>query len=692
MPTLNDLFPIDTAPSASVSLNDLFPIEEQPPPSLMQRATQSGGLLSPTNVGSLGGGILGGAVAGPPGAVMGAGLGAGLGRLSEQYLSPEGQHPASVGEALSKTGEATQTGMLQEMGGQIGGNLLTRGLQKILAPFAGRAAANAPMVQQAEQSLGVAADALPVSFQLNSPGVGQVEKMTSRFPVGSQMGEQFNEKLSNILQRSGTDFADQVAPGVSRDLSTLASYLRDARSVNQDAAEAAGHKLYDAVEQAAGTQPLPTPNLTDLALKIQQKADVLGGYANTAERKLGGLAQEGRLGPPAALQGLSANYYQQALQQLAGMGVSPGGELPFSLLRDIQSRSGALASAAERAGDHQLAGIYKQAYMAATDDIGNLSTVKPQLGPLLDTANEYWKRQVVAPFYERLPKDMGGLPNLATQAFKNAQPSDVVPRLAGPGVTPEIVEQAQRAVGPDNMQQAVAGVFHDLATRQAISSDGTFSLDRMLTKLRPENYNPDALEKLLGPQRYGDLQQLQDVWQGIKRSGTPGANPSGTGQAMGTMGQVFGIVSFASQEPLAAAGAYGGLRAAQGLGMSPLGEAAGIGGGAIAGALAQRAVGNPLSGVNLEENHPLLGNILRGGGVLTLTPPMLARVLFSPEGIRWLTKGLAVSPGTEEAARIGSQILARALPPAAAEASADSQDPNAELVNAILKRHAGVTE
>ncbi len=101
-----------------------------------------GGLAGGAAVGAAGG-IPTGGIASPAGAVLGGGLGYAGGKKAADALEAyAGQKPVpAMGESLIESGKDVATGAMMEMGGQVGGKVLQKGLEgagKVIKPILGR--------------------------------------------------------------------------------------------------------------------------------------------------------------------------------------------------------------------------------------------------------------------------------------------------------------------------------------------------------------------------------------------------------------------------------------------------------------------------------------------------------------------------------------------------------------------------
>lgn len=637
-------------------------------PTALQEATSPQGWLSPSNVGSVGGGALGaiaGAPLGPPGAflggVAGAGVGRGVGRASELAYEklfgqvPQAgtapmppQEPPTAGEALGEVGKATQRGMAEQSLGEVGGALMNKVIGKVLSPFAARTAENAPMIEEAKR-LGITN--LPASVQTGSPGLAQVERFTTRFPLGTETAQEAGTKLLGQVEQATKGVAERISPQTERDLAIVGENLKDAYSTRYKQARQAATGLYDEVEKLVGDTTFQPTNLQQVATTLAEQQQPLAGLGSTAARKGASLARTLTAEQPEmpsirGPSGVSLDPKSLPAKLLQDMGITTdtaaATPVSFRVLRDIQSRSGDFARKATDPGEKR---YFTMIHDAATKDIAAVRETVPRAGEILDIANAWWKRDVVGRFYPR-PGAAGEPVNQAVKALKGKDPSKIVAALTQPGVSREMIDKTKKAVGPDQWNNVTAAWLHDIATNKSVNPQtGEFSVQRFLTAISPQRYDPETLRAMLGNVRARDLEGLRNVLEHVQTMGTASANPSETGRAVMGGTQIYGMVRFLQSDPLAAIGTAAGYGAGKAVGYPGVG--AGIG--AATGFAAEKIY---------DPKKPLVSQ----GGIIVLSPPLLARLLFTPGGIQWLTKGLTTSPGTQEAVRIAGQISTRLMP------------------------------
>lgn len=634
-------------------------------PSALRETISEGGIASPSNVGSLAGGIVGTAAGlplvpatGPIGPTVTGMLGAGIGRmlgrggevLSRRLLGPGPQAgtvpdvspPPTAREDIASIGSAGTRGMAEQGAGEIGGRLLTRGLGRVLAPFAERAVANRPVVAEAAR-LGITD--LPASVRTGSQALAQWESLPGRVPIGTELATETREKLMTQAQQAVQDLAGRVSPGGSRDMATVGVAAQHARVGREAFAREASGELFDEVAKRAGDQGFAATNLQAVAGDLAKQIRSMGKFASPAARKGASLADTlanvSEPTIPTSMPGLSLDPKKLPAQLLADMGITEEGErrVTFGTLRDLQSAAGAFAREAKNDREKR---YFMQIYDAATADLDALRLSDPRAAELLDLAKATYRRDVVNRFMD-LPQGPKGPANEAIQAMRTAQPSEVVGLLTHPGVSQEMVEQAKRAVGPDQWNQVAAAWLHDLATVKSIDPQtGEFSLQRFMTAIAPKTYRRQTLEAILGPVRTRDLEGLRTVFDKIQRSAIGGANPSQSTRAALGAGQLYGIIRFAFEDPLSATGALAGYQLGKGAGKPALGATAGM-----------------AAGMAVSQWRDPSRSLMSRGGIVVLSPALLARILFSPGGIRWLSEGLKATPGTQAGIRAATQIASR---------------------------------
>ncbi len=455
--------------------------------------------------------------------------------------------------------------------------------------------------------------------------------------------------FANPARRVSAEFTQWAEEGLGQDAVTRAQLrevlgggkYRDLEHATQVAIETGDDALLRAVNQAGERM-----DLSPLPLQRSE--------TGTLAQKLG-LTRPDYAVDPNKLPGAFVAEHQLDVPR----------PLSFQTLREIQSRLGELARNAGQAGQRRVAGQYKMLFRAVTKDIEAIGETIPEVGPALQQANTFYRTKVVAPFFQDFFTK-------GKRAFDNADPQDVAAIVFRPGVSQQHVQLVKEAVGPKAYDGMLAAHMQESVSRAVNPQTGQFEVGRFLTQWGPKQYRDTSLQEMFG-QRYADFRELRDVLQNIQDSALGAANPSGTGRRIGTAGQFTGIISFALNNPGATVGGLiGGA-----LGKKAYGDA-----GMIAGGLAGGVAGNYLGGeLDLLPGGEYAGGLATAGGIVALSPIGLSRILFHPQGIKWLTTGLQVSPGTETALKLSARLIALANKPTPAEAS-----PVEELRNQIEEK------
>ena len=180
---------------------------------------------------------------------------------------------------------------------------------------------------------------------------------------------------------------------------------------------------------------------------------------------------------------------------------------------------------------------------------------------------------------------------------------------------PERVELVMKAANSSQeTDKIVRAWWENLIENSFDKSTGQFSGRRMMTQYGA--YSPEVKQVLLGANK-DKADRFAELAKTLDQSAVFGANPSGTGQALLSSGQ---LITLSTSGTLAITGA-------------------------MRGDLPQIAAATST-------------------GAVALTPALLAKVLMSPAGIDWMTIGLKAAPSSPERKIAQGKILAiaNALP------------------------------
>lgn len=550
----------------------------------------SGGSVTPEQIGTFA------AEAGPP--AVGQAIGATVGGMAPFPLSvasvPAGAATGAVvgkwvsnwllGRGMPSPEEQAaefKAGALTEVGGQG----LTRGL-----PFIQRQMLGAPSASMSPAT----AEAIRLSDDFRVPLTGgqatgssalmAVERVPSRFPIGSRPVTQFDEAqrvasseaVGRLRSSVGIPKTDATATG-----ETVGRGLEAA----QKAAKAEMDRLYEDAISAAGGVTIPGDNRIKAAAAYLAKEGLVApglqsgtglrsakaaqvgraatpGEAAQAARDTGAVARRLSKESPEALAALEAeikanpdNFRAVLKAQLPDAEKDLGEILTrlaeprpmtYAQTRDLYLRLGDVidkVGADTYQGKRliQLRSAISQDIKAAAQTQGGDFAAK------LDAANKY-----AADTYFGQFGDEAFAPRLR-QAAKE-RPEAVVDKILASDVTG--ITQIKRILSQNaTAWKSVQGqVLDDLAARaQAdIAEVGgqvgqRFSIRKWLTLTEGATspYGPDKLKAVLEPEQYAALLELNRLFKVIEKSGgvAAGANPSGTAQGLLSAAQLNAILT-----------------------------------------------------------------------------------------------------------------------------------------------------
>jgi hypothetical protein len=717
-------------------------------------------------------GAAAGAPLGPPGAILGgligAGVGGGIGRggeiLAEELVGagpqagtrPQISRRPTPGQITQDVAEATSEGIFSEAMSLITGRVGRKILGKTLFDPSKRLTPENEALRQAAEEAGLEMSAGEI---LESPKLALMESIPGRFPLGISSAHKFIAKRRDAVERKALEMAEEFSPGISKDFDILEQSMRevaDARTAGLQsmsrkfagqigrvtdpataserivtkvqgrlaATQRIANRLYKAAEDTAISVRGPTaldaieaPRFLEQAQTIAQKAQALRGVTTRPEK----IAKAAAGTPLPGDQTVTIGGQAVSIQDFAKMGIDPASmpeelikafgldetkTFSFEVLRTWQSRLGELIrTTTNRQAKRQLT----QLFVAVSDDIDNLAKSIPEMKPLLDRANEFYKFRVaktffvdpiakldkadadnlaklfirpngsvfplrklkaalgaqnynnfIASYFQKLADDASPdgvfdvtkylkaiaehkpailsellgprttTLNAMLQVFKHnptklidaintREGSKILDFFAKPGAGVEPLRGLVKILPPDRMNQFRGAWLKNLVERQSRSPSGEFSIDRFLNHIAGRSGFSEPQLRLLMGRQFPEAQRLIRVLQRIGQTRGIGLNPSETARGMLSFGQISGTIQFGTRATAIGLGVLAGQQA---------------GAGDVQGAM-----------------------ILGGTGLVLLTPSALGRLLFSEGGIRLLTRGLQVNPGTRLGRRIAARIV-----------------------------------
>jgi len=542
-------------------------------------------------IGGTVGGVIGAlpSIAAGPLGLLTAPTGAGLGYAAGSRLrgairgEPLPPIPEMAGEVL--------TGAGAEMGGQVVAKGVSKALEagsRKLIPFVkGAQKPESKAFQQAASELDIVTSAAERS---GSPTLAQVETLPTRAPFGAGAMRNLTDKQLASQKAAAERFA--FPPGKAPAPSVLGQDVQAALRGKEEQARAAASRLYDAVEQMVGDQPVVAArNLSSASQSIlSREAAVRGVHKTAIARPAAGLT-EATAPPQMAIGGEIVDPARAPAALVQQYGLDQPRTLTFQTARDIQSRLGAaMSSAKDRFVRKQLGELHA----AVGRDIDDFAAASgEEIGPALAAANRFFKRNVAQVFV-----GAGGRKAFAATVQKT-KPENVIGSIR----TVSDAINLRRALGPGaELAEVQRGFMQRIVDEAVDPQTGAFRPQTFLAQM--DNYTPEFRRALLG-----ESAPPLEKFLGVLRRQVQFSGRRLTGQESGA--------GF-----LGATQLYGG-------GM-------GILGGLLAGSPTTAGV----------------------GGAYLLTPVVMAKMLTSPRGIRLLTEGVRMGPGTQQAARLAAQIAA----------------------------------
>lgn len=620
------------------------------------------------------------------GQAVGAGTGALIGKVGGKLLAPmaakftpEAQRAASIAKDAGidiTPGQVIESGALSRLQGFAG-----RGI-------AGADRSQAFVAKQARQS----AQAVYDLADSLSPGLSQDVRTVEAFTKAAA-----NSRLSG-MQSMANKLVSQVSGGQTVSLRQAGEIAQKAKGELFEVAKASGDKMYAAVKTAAGpaANSIESPNFLSSVNKIVAKEAEMYGVELPSARVARGAARQLNPKPPTMevgdkIRAAQAAYFEEDLPQqlIDRYGLGKQKAWTFDALRDWQSRLGYLS---QTASTPKARADFAQMFAAVSDDIQAWGEKLPgNVNGLLKTANEFWRTKVADTYYNRLiarmdkadPDTIAGLifsprasadslnrvktaigadaygkaagayldnlmshatdsgvfnPNKVLQIFNNHDPEtlkaifgknidgqrlvaklfqrnptnliNAVSSKEGVGLLDYVVPKGGNIEGIDELRRLLpkeqfnqfSGAFMKNVVDKSTGNTGEFSIERFLTQVNgPNGYKPAQMRHLLGDQ-YGHFRELTDLFSRMAKSNEFYSNRSGTGQAI--------LSSFQA--------------------------------GATA-ALAIDVAGQILTG----NETPSRAITQFGAGLAIISPSLVAKAIYSPNGIKWLTQGLKAPAGSK---------------------------------------------
>ena len=602
---------------------------------------------TPENVGSVTGGAVGSLSLQPGPAVGLAAVGGALGRgVTNLYnrFAPGGARQAEPRNLLADMDEAGRSSALSEGVNQVVGLGAGKLLTKLAAPLAAKFAGGE---QAAVNELAKQYDIpLTASQQTGSRALSRLEGLTEKATFGSEPAESFRKSqvaavgrnLDDLVTRSGGGVALPVQQAGETALTTLVAR-------RAEAVKTYGAPFRELLKEHGNLETSPQ-NTLNLIAQSEGMHEELGKLAPKFMRDLDALKFKK---PAGALDGVSPeeidilrksaanNPTGEAAQLLNAAEAGSQPTTTFRTLRELETRLGDESNAARRSGRDSLARGYGELREAVKADIDQAfeQSGNPQLVQRYRQAKEDYKLNVIEPFK-----------NQDVRKLLKTDPSKVLDVAFTPGGSLERLDRIRGAVGKEGFEVARASWLKDQVAKSA-DTTGELSIQSFLKKFAQNKNEDPYFKKILGEENFNDLTNLRKIFENIQASGRAASNSSGTAQSLfarDDLRGVAGIVMLGIANPATVGGALAG---------GALGKLAGGGtAGKVAGAAAGGLAGQAFDQSGILQEPDSVGGLLNNLGLITLTTVGLGRLMYSKQGIQWLTKGLTRGDLSAESQRI----------------------------------------
>lgn len=499
------------------------------------------------------GGVLGGTAGAMSGggtpmsainAVAGAGLGQGIGGQAFDALAQlfGTQQPKSLTETATDVGGDVLSGAKGEMGGQIVGSLIGKGIDKTLGTIAERRARRLAM--EARKAAFKQQGIQPMASDLTqSRAVGQIENAPTAFITGSGRIQRARE--GQVSQAIGA--AERTLNPTGQAPEPIAAGVAMQEGVNKAASKfkAQTGALFDQVEREAGDEALvPTGALREaIDSVIERKARSATGVSR-ATRNVQDALGPGReaVAPRAdALKGLGLNEDAAALMEFARRAE----RIPFWMARELEAQLGELQrlSAGQKVGNLRQ-GEYAQLYTGLRKGMDEFldSEGGSKIAPRLAALKQDWRTG------KQLFNDSLG------PLLQSGNPEDAFQAVFKPTNVTQILD-FRTAVSDDVWRQSVDAWKGSLLNAARDPRTGVLVPTKLAREI--EKYEKGGtLDLILGK----GAQEVRDLASTLKLMGSAervagGANTSGTGQQLINSGILSGALGYATN-PAAAAGTF----------------------------------------------------------------------------------------------------------------------------------------
>ena len=440
-----------------------------------------------------------------------------------------------------------------------------------------------------------------------SPGLNMAEAVPTRFPIGikkvAAKGEQQRGQVLEAAKEIGKDITPQkLTPTEAGQLAlNLMEKEETALRAKSDSLYNAIYKIIPADEVSSAVETLKATGELN-----RQKAASMGVVRGVAEAIAGKVKPigEGTILGGKKMSELPKDWADEIVAKYKLDDSSRG--YTYEGLDLIRREVRSSWRQAKTANNDNVARKLRLIEEGLTGDMKATASKYPSGVDALTTADEFYATSI-GPLFTK-----GKFP----RKLSDEDASQIVKGWIGANKDhPERVELVMKAANsPQETSKIVRAWWENLIENSIDKRTGQFSGNRLMTQYGA--YSPEVKQLLLGENK-AKADRFAELARTLDKSAVFGANPSGTGQAFLSSGQLITLTSSATFALT----------------------------GAMRGDLPQLAAATST-------------------GAIALTPALLAKVLMSPAGIDWITIGLKSAAGSPERKIAQGKILAiaNALP------------------------------
>lgn len=252
-------------PSPSVPPQEPSTLAIPQPPGLLSRTASAVTPLIPQTTGAIAGGVVGGVAGlavgsrfGVPsqgamaGRVIGSGLGAGVGEVAQIGLEKIGlvPPPAKSAEIVPRIKSAVKGGAI----GEVGGAVMVKGFQKVLAPFASK------VTTAGREALNLFGKTVTPAQVTSSRVLDVAENISGSSLLGGGRMQAFRLQQGEIAKNLADQMVDAMGPRMSGE--AAGDVVAEGITRRGDAFRVAAKEVYGALDAVLGAKYANVPTIT----------------------------------------------------------------------------------------------------------------------------------------------------------------------------------------------------------------------------------------------------------------------------------------------------------------------------------------------------------------------------------------------------------------------------------------------